>query len=583
MISEQSEEPPLGEDHFLVNLGIALLAALVGGLVARLLRLPLLVGYLLAGVAVGPHTPGFFASEEAVHPVAKLGVALLMFAVGVQFHLKDLLALRRIALIGGGVQILATILLGWLVALALGWGHYGGVFLGCALALSSTAVMMRVLEARGELGTGHGAAMLALLVMQDLSVVLMATLLPSLATLTSQGPGAPLGVGVSLLRALVLVVVTLLLAVRVVPAILDRVARMGSQELFLLVVVCLCLTAASLAQVAGLSLEIGAFLAGLVISESDYAHEAFSQVRPLRDLFASLFFVSIGMLLNPVFLAQHWPAVLAVVLAIVVGKGVIAALAIYALGFHGRTSLLAGLGLAQIGEFSFVLTSIGSERGLIPARISDVILSAALITILLAPFVFQAAGPLYARLNQVPALSRLLNRQRREDPQLAEDGHPEARGLILGCGRVGRHVSDALRSMSIPHVVVDYDATVVARLRSLGVPVVYGDATSDVVLSNANPQGAELGVVALPEASMTQIAVTLLKRLNPDLPVVARVHRQADIARVREAGADAVFHAEFEAAMAVIRHVLVRLDRSHSEVDAYIEEARQAWYRHEDA
>jgi CPA2 family monovalent cation:H+ antiporter-2 len=572
----------MGGDHFILNVGVALLAALAGGLAARVARLPLLVGYLLAGVAIGPHTPGFFVNEEAVHSVARLGVALLMFAVGVQFHLRDLFALRRIALLGGGVQILATILLGWLVARALGWGHFGGVFLGCALALSSTAVMMHILEERGELGTGHGAAMLAILVMQDLSVILMATLLPAMATLGTQGAEAFLGLGASILQAVVLVALTLLLAVRVVPALLDRVARMGSHELFLLVIVCICLTAAYLSRLAGLSMEIGAFLAGLVISESDYAHEAFSQVRPLRDVFASLFFVSVGMLLDPSFLVDYWPAVLAVVTAILVGKGAIVTLVMYALGAHGRTSLLTGLGLAQIGEFSFVLASIGSARGLIQPRISGVILTAALITILLAPFVFGSAGPLYARLNRFRAVSRWFNRQRREVPLRAGERPRGARVLILGCGRVGRHVSDALRAKGVPQVVVDYNASVVSRLRDLGVPVVYGDATSEVVLARVHPKRVELAVVALPEASMTLMAVTLLKRLRPNLPVVVRVHRGVDIPRVRKAGADAIFHAEFEAATGVIRHVLGHLHCPHEEIDTYIEEIRKFRYRHEE-
>jgi CPA2 family monovalent cation:H+ antiporter-2 len=573
----------MGGDHFLLNVGIALLAALVGGLVARAFRLPLLVGYLLAGIVIGPHTPGFIAQESAVHPVARLGVALLMFAVGVQFHLRDLLAMRRIALLGGGAQIVGTILLGWLVARALGWGNYGGVFLGCALALSSTAVMMHILEERGELGTEHGAVMLAILVLQDLSVILMATVLPALATLESRGPEALLGLGGSLLQALVSVALTLILALRVVPALLDRIARMASQELFLLVIVCVCLAAAYLAQLAGLSMEIGAFLAGLVISESDYAHEAFSQVRPLRDVFASLFFVSIGMLLDPAFVARYWPAVLAVVATIVIGKGAITAVAVYALGVHGRNSLLVGLGLAQIGEFSFVLASIGSAAGLIQPRISGVILAAALITMLLAPFVFGAARPLYIRLNRSHVLSRVLNQQRREGLKHLGGREAKARVLILGCGRVGRYVSDALRAKGVPHVIVDYDAVAVSRLRGVGVPVIYGDATSEIVLSKARPKSVEMAIIALPDASMTQMALSLLKRMNPELPVLVRVHRGIDIPRMRKYGADAVFHAEFEAATEMIRDALERLEQPLEEIDAYIAEIRQFRYRHEDA
>lgn len=568
----------MSSPHFLAHLGVALAAALVGGIIARALRLPLLVGYLVAGIVVGPHTPGVVANEESVHSVATLGVALLMFAVGTHLSLKELAAVRRIALIGGGIQILGTIALGFAVGMALGWGVYGGLFLGCALSLSSTAVMMRILEERGELGSAHGTAMMGVLVVQDLAVVLMVALLPALATIATQGSQALVGVATTLGGALLGVSVTLFLAMRGVPWLLERVARTGSRELFLLVVVCICLGAGYLAQSAGLSLELGAFLAGLVMSESDYAHEVFNQVRPLRDVFASLFFVSVGMLLDPRFVAAHWLPILVVVLAIVVGKALIAGSAVYLAGVHGRTAVLAGLGLAQIGEFSFVLAGVGTQRGLIPAELASVILAAALITILLTPFVFGAGGRLYARLNRSPALARLLNRHDAEDAQAADDG-PEPRVVVLGCGRVGRYVSDALRAMDVSHAVVDYDARAVERLRQNGVLVVYGDATSEVVLEQAGPEHAQLAVVALPDAAATQMAVQTLKRLAPELFVVARVHRGIDIPRLRTAGADAVIHGEFEAATEVIRQSLDQLGFADRRVDTYLHDVRQARYR----
>lgn len=570
----------MGHD-FLTNLGVALVAAVVGGFAARLLRLPLLVGYLLAGVAVGPHTPGIAADSHSVHEVAKLGVALLMFAVGVQFHLEDMLAVRRIAILGGGLQILGTILLGWLVGLGLGWGHYGGLFLGCALALSSTAVMMRILEERGELGTSHGTAMLGILVVQDLAVVVMVALLPSVARIATAGTAGMMGLSWSILRAALLVTLTLILARKVVPALLERVARQNSQELFLITVVCVCIGAAYLAQLGGLSLEIGAFLAGLVVSESDYAHEVFSQIRPVRDIFASLFFVSVGMLLDPHLLVRYAPAVLAVVAVIVLGKGLLTTLSVFSFGAHGRTAVFAGLGLAQIGEFSFVLSSIGTERGLIPAQEASVILSAALITILLAPFVYGAAGPLYARLNATPGLSPLLNREAGGKGKASGAGVEPPRVLLLGCGRVGKHVSQALSVRGIEHLVVDFDASVVARLRGVKVPVIYGDATSPSVITRALLPSIELAIVALPEASMTPIAVRQLRELRPELPIVARVHRGIYIPRVRKAGADEVVHAEFEAATEIIRLGLARLGQPPDETEAYLQVIRGERYRRE--
>jgi CPA2 family monovalent cation:H+ antiporter-2 len=567
----------LSETQFLPELGAAMLAALAGGLAARLLRLPVVIGYLLAGVAVGPYTPGVFARGETVGAVAHFGVVLLMFAVGVQTSLKELQAVRATALRAGGVQIVGTILLGGGVGWALGWGLYGGAFLGCALALSSTAVMMRILEERGELGTGHGSAMLGILVVQDLAVVVMAVVLPSVSALASQGAAALAPLGLAMLKAALFVAAVLVLAQRGVPGLLGRVARLGSQELFLLTALCLCVAAASTAHALGLSVELGAFLAGLIISE-EYAHEVFSQVRPLRDLFAAVFFVSIGMLLDPAFMARHWGSVLAVVLVIVLGKSLLTAFALYGIGWHGRTALIAGLGLAQIGEFSFVLATLGTRQALIPREIASVILSAALVTLFLAPFLYGSAGALYDRLNAVPFLSRFLNRQGRTGA-LSHETLAASRALILGGGRVGRYVSNAFLSLEIPHTLVDYDGGVVDRMRGLGVPVLYGDASSDVILDQLSPGAADLAVVALPEAGTTEKAVRDLRGRAPGLFILARVHRGEDIPRMRGAGADMVIHAEFEAAVEMIQRALGRLGVSDADVETYLEGFRQHRYR----
>lgn len=568
----------MNEHVFLLNIGIALCAALAGGVLARLARLPVLIGYLVAGIVIGPYTPGIFASPDAVNLVATLGVALLMFAVGVHFSLEELRAVQRVALLGGAIQIVGTTLLGVLLGLAFGWGMYGGLFLGCALSLSSTAVMMKVMEERGELGTAHGSVLLGILVVQDFSLVAMIAILPALGAVSTQGMGALTQIGWALLRAGLFIGVTVVLATRVVPALMHRVAAFGSRELFLLMAVCICLLTAKAADVAGLGLELGAFIAGIVISETDFAHEVFAQIRPLRDVFASLFFVSVGMLLNPKFLVSHWLPVSIVVLSIVVGKSLISAFGVYALGWNGRTALLVGAGLAQIGEFSFVLATVGSSRKLIPAEIGDVILSAALVTLLLAPFVYQGAVPLYNRLNRVPTVARRLNRQLESEPE-GDACSTDNRVLVLGYGRVGRYVSDALRAKHIGHTVVDYDADAVRKLQAAGVNTVYGDASSPVVLQQARPDCVDLIVVALSDANVTEMAIHELKRQATDVAIVARVHRGIDIPRMREAGADAVIHAEFEAGTEMIRQSLDRLGLVDSDVDAYINEVRQHRYR----
>ena len=388
------------ETSFLLNIAVALVAAFVGGTLAKLAKLPVLIGYLLAGIVVGPHTPGPVAQPEVVNPVANLGVALLMFAVGAHFSLDKLQSVRRTALLGGGLQIVGTIAMGTLLGLALGWSLYGGLYLGCTLSLSSTAVMMKLLEERGEQESEHGAAMLGMLVTQDLCVVLMAPLLPALSQATHRGPAALASIGWALLVGAILLSAILFLAMRGVPTIMKRIALLGSPELLLLAGMAICLAAAIGAEKAGLGLALGAFLAGLVISETDYAHHLLGQIRPIRDLFASLFFVSIGMMLDPTFVFRHLAAIAAVVVSVVIGKALIGALAVYASGQRGGTPIRTGLGLAQIGEFSFVLATLGYNEGLISGEISGVILSGALITLVLAPFVYQSSD----------AVSRVLSR-----------------------------------------------------------------------------------------------------------------------------------------------------------------------------
>lgn len=571
----------MNEYSLLVNVAWALLAALVGGLTARLFRLPVMVGYLAAGIVVGPNTPGIFANQESMYAVAKLGAALLMFSVGVQLSIKDMNAIRATALGGGAIQIAGTIMLGVILGVVFGWGVYGGLFLGCAMSITSTTIMMRVLEERGEVGEAHNSVMLGISVVQDLSLVAMVALLPALAKLSTEGFSALNVVAISLIQAVVLVSVTLLLALRIVPYILEGVARAGIRELFVLMVVFLCLVAAYGAYLAGLSLEIGAFLAGMVISESRYAHEVLSQVRPLRDVFVSLFFVSVGMLLDPVFLMENIWVVLVVVAAILIGKGLISALAIYLYRWNGRTVIMGGMGLAQIGEFSFVLGVIGSERGLIPDEISGVILSAALITILVAPFFYGWALPLYKRLNTFPGVARMLNRYPEDISVLPNDNGPAARVIVLGSGRVGRHISDTLRTKGVSQIVVDYNTRVVEIRRAMGIPVIFGDASSDVVLSRTNPEQAELAVVTLPDPGATEAAIRRLKHLAPNLPVLTRVHRGADIPKVREAGANGVVHAEFEASMRLTRITMERLGYSRDEIDDHVRQLRMRRYRDE--
>ena len=560
---------------FLGDVGVALGAALLGGLIARTLKLPVLIGYLVAGVLVGPHTPGLIADEVTVRTVADLGVALLMFAVGVQFSLDELRPIRRTAILGGAAQLLGTILLGLGLGSALGWGLYGGLFVGCALALSSTAVLLRLLEERGELGTKHGQLMLGLLVVQDLSLVLMVTLLPALATPV----GLAATLGLALLKAVAFLGVTVLLALYVVPKLLDRIAHTGSRELLLLASVCLCLGTGFLADRAGLGLPLGAFLAGIVLSESPYAHEVFSQIRPLRDVFSSLFFVSVGMLLDPAFVARNLGAVLATVATILIGKTLITTLSLRWLGWSGSTALRVGLGLAQIGEFSFVLATLGASRGLISPQISGVLLASALITLLLAPAVYASAAPLFRLGRHWPLLKRWLRTPGVATESLPQPTVTSPRVVILGGGRVGRYIAEALRAHQVEHLVVEFDAAAAARLRDGGTPVLFGDATEEAVLRHAQLAHAERVILTLPEAASTELALKQLRPLAPNATLVARVQRGEDIPRMRAAGASQVIHGEFEAGVEVIRQTLSALQLPELHLEDYLNGIREQRYR----
>jgi monovalent cation:H+ antiporter-2, CPA2 family len=552
----------------MADLGIALAAALVGGLLARWAKVPVLVGYLLAGIVVGPHTPGIFAKPEPVRHVAELGVALLMFAVGVHFSMKELLEVWRTAVFGGMVQISLTILLGVTVGRFIGLDGFAGIFLGCALALSSTAVMMKLLEERGELGTSHGRVMLGILVIQDFSLVAMAVLLPAMDMLLKGSEGALPAVGSAVLRALLFILVTIVLAVRVVPPLLNRVVRTGSRELFLLTVVCLCLLAAIAANYAGLGVELGAFIAGLVISETEHSLEALSQVRPLRDVFASIFFVSVGMMLDPMFVAANWSQIAVIVIAIIVGKPVISALAVFALGWHGRTAILVGLGLAQIGEFSFVLATMGAARGLVRPDLANLVVSCAMVSLLLAPFIYRSGEPLYNALNRT-SLSRVMNRQRSLDKALVEADPSSGHVLVLGFGRIGRYVTKELTEAGFRVLVIEYDALAIEEAQRFEVPALYGDASSETVLEKAHPQEARLAVVTLPDASDTVNVLRTLRRLAPEIAMVVRTHRQSDVASLKEMGADVVVHPEREAGVKMVQESTRILHKVGNPIDVW--------------
>ena len=529
----------------LLDLGIIFLAAMAGGLLARWLKQPVLLGYLAAGLVIGPNTPGFTGNVQAVKVIANWGVTLLMFSVGVHFNLRTLWPMRRVAVGGGLLQMAATGLLGYGTGRLLGFGAFESAYLGCALSISSTLVAMKTMEERGETSSVQSRTMLGILIVQDIATVLMVGLLPVVGGAAKTGAVGVLpdiGRNTALLFA---VVGTLFL---VYPRLLQLAVRAGTHEVFILTVVSTCFVAAFAVEDLGFSIELGAFIAGLIVSESDLAHQVLAEVVPLRDLFGSVFFVSIGMMMQPAFAVEHWPMLAAVCLVVLAGKAAIAAGAVRASGMHPRIAVISGMGLAQIGEFSFVLAGVGLDAKVISRSLYDLILCTAVVTIALTPL-WVSLGPrayraLTGRAGQASDTDA-------ETPEGATGGHV----IIAGCSRMGGRISDLLQEAGIPQVVVDYDYGVVERVRARGIRAVYGDAARPQVLEQTYPETARVAVVTLPDPNAAAEVVGILKRRNPALECIVRA-RTRQAARICLRQADHVVHPELVAGQAAANMVM---------------------------
>jgi CPA2 family monovalent cation:H+ antiporter-2 len=554
------------ELRFFVDLGLLLLAALVGGLLAHQLRQPLIVGYLVGGVLIGPFTPGPRISDpEVFRAFAEIGVVLLMFAIGVEFSPRNLLRAGRAAAYGAPLGILLITLLTVPFGLALGWPIGQGMLVGAIISVASTMVLFKFLLERGELHSTHGRVVVGITLAEDLAVVALTILIPAL----SQGEAADrlLILGRSLLLAAAILGPLLWLSRRVVPALLERVARQRDMELFLLVAMAIAVGTAALTARLGLSLALGAFLGGLVLSESEFAHETLARVVPIRDIFVAMFFVSIGTLIRPSSLVSEWPAVLTLILLVVLGKFVVWAGVVRLLRYPWPAAIMAGLGLTQIGEFSYVLAGVGMETHLLSASLYDAILATSAVTIVLNALFFR----------RTPQWIQTALKKAAEPAPAMEAEPVEGHVLLCGFGRVGRAVTDALERFGLPYTVVDIDPRAVREARARTARAVFGDASNELILRHAGAEGARLAVVAIPAADAAYRCLVTLRRLRPDLPILVRAHALQDRERLLEAGATEVIQPETEAGLTMIRHSLDHLDVDHAEGRRYLEEIRQYW------
>lgn len=534
------------ELHLILNVAAAVSVALLGGLVAHLLRQSVIVGYLLAGVVIGPFTPGFVGDREEIAALAEVGVLFLMFALGIEFSLKELARVKGVALLGASVQVLLLIGAGLGLGALLGWPFGQSLFFGGILSISSTMVILKTLLDRGEVGSNHGRVLLGMLIVQDLAVVILIVLLPQLAGDT----GVELGeLALTLVKAVGFIAATLFLGARVVPRFMGRVERLGSAELFLLTAVALALGAATLSALLGLSPALGAFLGGLLLTETEFDHRVVAEVAPMRNLFATLFFVSVGMLIDPGFVVRNLPAVVGLGLLIALVKALVTLVAVLPFRVGGKTALFTSLGMIQIGEFSYLLAREGVAAGAVSETLNNLVLTSSVLTIVLTPPAFALAPRLDLLLSRLPIIGGAFSAQ----PAVRGDEESlQGHALVVGYGRVGRHVVEGLRRSGMPVAVVEQDLHLVQALQSQGVLAVYGDASYPAVLAAAHPERARLVAVALPDSGATRVVVLNARRANPDVPILARMPREMDEGVLRDAGATVVVAPERAGAMLML-------------------------------
>jgi CPA2 family monovalent cation:H+ antiporter-2 len=554
-----------GDPLFFRDLALVLLAAVLGGALAWRMGQPLVLGYVLGGMAVSPFTPGpAVADAHNFEVFAEIGVVLLMFSVGLEFSLKDLQRVKRVALIGGSLGPVLSIGLAILLGLVLGWPPRQGLVVGIVISVASTMVLARLLLDRGELHTRHGRVLVGISLVEDLAVVVLLALMPALGVLAAD---RVLVIGRGLATAALVLVPFVALAARVVGPLLTSVARTRDQELFLMVALALGLGTAALTQAVGLSLALGAFLAGLLVSTSDFAHEMLARLLPLRDTFGAFFFVTVGALIDPRRVFDNLPLLAAMVALVVVGKLVVRVGVVWLVGETLWTALLTGIGLAQIGEFSFVLVQAARQEGHIGSDVYQATLAASLITI-----VINAA--------MVRLAPRYLGALRAAGPTLpeAEATADELKNHVIVCGygRVGSAVAEALDTFHVRWVAIETDPDVVRGLRERGIPCVFGDARHRRLLEHAGAERAALAVVALPQTDRVHLVVRHLRALNATVPILARAHDRAHHEPLRQAGATEVIQPELEAASTLIRHALRRLELPRARVLAYLEQYREA-------
>lgn len=547
---------------------IIVLAAMAGAVIAKLLKQPLILGYLLAGVIIGPNTPGpHVANHHDIEMLAEIGVALLLFGLGLEFSLKELRPVRNIALIGTPIQIILTIALGYLIGQLFGWDWVSSVWLGALISLSSTMVTLKTLMSAGLMGTLSSKVMIGMLLVQDLAIVPMLIILPQIS---NPGVGIYM-IGIAVVKTILFLLVMIFLGTRIIPWIFKKVAAWDSREMFLLTVTAVGLGVGYGTYEFGLSFAFGAFVAGIVISESEYSHQALSDIIPLRDVFGLLFFTSVGMLLEPTFLVSYWEMLVIFILFVVIGKGIIFGSLSWMFGYRNILPLAVALGLFQIGEFSFVLARVGISTESIDNELYSLILSAAVVTMFITPFVSRLTAPVYNFYKKYKPVESV------HTINIPETGLKD-HIVIAGGGRIGSKIASTLSKLKLNFVLIEQNYNTVERIKSEGYPVVFGDASNEIILEAAGVKVAKLILVTVPSMLTADSITENVKRLNSDIHVVARAENIEHMERLHEKGVYEVVQPEFEASLEFNRQALLHLGIPVQQIQKFSDDIRKEHY-----
>lgn len=548
---------------------LIVVVGLLGGILARILRLPLLVGYVLAGIVVGPHTAGPTVVQiHDIETLAEIGVALLLFSLGLEVSFRDLRLVRSVALLGGPIQILLTIALAALAAIQfLGSNVPEAAWLGAMISVSSTMVALKVMAASGATTTLASRVMIGLLLVQDLAVVPMLIILPQLGDPTNLAGR----VSVALAIAAAVLLGVFFVGTRLLPPLLRWILSWGSRELFLVTVVAISVGMGAAVHAAGLSFAIGAFVAGLILSESEFSHQALSDVVPLRDIFGLLFFVSVGMLFEPQYLMQH-PALIAIAVTLIVfGKSLIFGLITRAFGYGNMAPWIVGLGLSQIGEFSFVLARTGFSSGLVSKPVYDLALTATVLSMAISPLVSSCALPL-ARLWQRLHKSIPVNSVALPDTMI--DGHV----IVAGYGRTGQSAARALREANIPTLIVESNYQLMAVIENDGFQGLWGDSSSDQILHAAGVDRARVLLLTIPDVDSLHLTIDRARARNPGVLLIVRSRRPEDLELLRSKGVAAAVQPEFEGGLELVRQAMLQFGHDEQAVREIVERRRGEYY-----